>query len=72
MKLYVREWTTLELTRVSHRLESWNQWEETSVDRSPDSILHFLLTAWPGDKFNAVDKNGIDILQCIFNSILWE
>ncbi|KAK3499463.1 ankyrin repeat-containing domain protein [Neurospora hispaniola] len=57
MKLYAREWKTLELTRVYHRLESWNQWEETSVDRSPDSMLHFLLTAWPGDKFNAVDKN---------------
>ncbi|EAA32466.2 ankyrin [Neurospora crassa] len=72
MKLYAREWKTLELTRVYHRLEPWNQWEETSVDRSPDSVLHFLLTAWPGDKFNAVDKNGIDILQCIFNSISWE
>ncbi|KAK3501415.1 ankyrin repeat-containing domain protein [Neurospora crassa] len=72
MKLYAREWKTLELTRVYHRLEPWNQWEETSVDRSPDSVLHFLLTAWPGDKLNAVDNNGIDILQCIFNSISWE
>ncbi|EGO60985.1 hypothetical protein NEUTE1DRAFT_134968 [Neurospora tetrasperma FGSC 2508] len=31
-----------------------------------------ILPAWPGDKFNAVDKNGNDILQCIFNSIYWE
>ncbi|KAJ4416738.1 hypothetical protein N0V85_002154 [Neurospora sp. IMI 360204] len=71
MRLYARGWKTLDQSR-EYELEPWADWDETGVGRSPDSVLCSLVAAWPGDRFNAVNKDGIDVLTCIFDSVFWE
>ncbi|KAK3950316.1 ankyrin repeat-containing domain protein [Pseudoneurospora amorphoporcata] len=71
MRLYASNWDLLDETAV-YGLDPLGEFERFGVDESPDGMLCSLLAAWPADKFNAVNKDGINVLRCIFDSVSWE
>ncbi|KAK3351118.1 hypothetical protein B0H65DRAFT_537301 [Neurospora tetraspora] len=71
MRLYASDWKLLDQL-ADYSLDPLSELDHGGVDSSPDSMLCSLLAAWPADKFNAVNKDGIDVLKCIFDSVFWK